>query len=648
GDGGTIGANSRVGSTASASTTDGDATAEVDVALTAGLGDGSGIVSIGNAAVVDADAVAVNSATAAAIDALSLVSATVDNDRVSAIDLTSLTAGSNGALDADASSTQTANASNIGDPRAVALEADAEAIVAFADEVYGITSTALTVGGNATQLTASATLNGSATSSNHTGSSTAFAGQDSDVVALNDASNVVVGDSATAGMAFQAVNNLTANASAIELNAQALAGATSGLLPALRLINPVPVTDVAAVTGVNDSNLTVGEDAGTILASASSTLSATASTNGTDNPTLPIDDNAEAVAAMIADGLLDSAVSVGDDGNLTATATLNGTATATNIGDVATNTNDAFAQIQLSADGLQQSSAETITIGASGNVLGQALVDGGASATTVSGTAFADALLDAVGVNLDNAGADITIGEAGNISGLAVVGELAGGVLSDQIDILATANLEDASALANVQAAGISGTDDSVIVDGTAGVGQTLLTAGPSDGDVVGQALAGANLAARTIGDPAAVTATDDEAIATLESSTISGIENVDILGGMVGSNLVKGTAFADFDVLAESVKGAASGSSTADAYGIFDAAGDGDITLSGNVQAVAQLSNTVTARTIEGNATASAIGDAIGLGGYSVTIIGSGSITASADSNSRSLAESVAGRASA
>jgi len=217
------------------------------------------------------------------------------------------------------------------------------------------------------------------------------------------------------------------------------------------------------------------------------------------------------------------------------------------------------------------------------------------------------------------------------------VGELAGGVLSDQIDILATANLEDASALANVQAAGIAGVD-----------GGTLLTAGPSDGDVVGQALAGANLAARTIGDPAAVTATGDEAIATLQSSTISGIENVDILGGMVGSNLVKGTAFADFDVLAESVKGDASGSSTADAYGIIDGDGDGSITLSGNVQAIAQLSNTVTARTIEGNAVAIASGDAIGLGGYSVTIIGSGAITARADSSSRSLAESVAGRASA
>ena len=628
GDGGTLTANSRVGTTASASTTDGDADADIAVDLIAGLGDGSGTATIGSTGVVDADAVGVNIATAASIDADSAaVNATINNDRVTAIDLQSLTTGSNGAIDADASSTQTASASNVGDPGVGDGSASAE--VATQDLVFGIDSTLVTVGGDASQLTASATLSGNANATTMSGSSTATAGDRSGVEALTGVSNVVVGDSATAGMAFQAVSNLTANATSIEDDALAQVGTVT----AYGTGTGITALTGADVTGVDNSNITVGEDAGTILASASSTLNATAATNGTDGG----DIDATAVVATTADGLLASAVSVGDDGNLTAAATLNGTATATNIGDVADTDDDAFAQIQLNADGLQQTSAETITIGASGNVIGQALVDGGASATTVSGSAEAKADLDAFGLNLDNNGADITIGEAGNISGLAVVGELAGGVLSDQIDILATANLEDATAITNLQAAGISGVD-----------GGTLLTAGPSDGDVTGQALAGANLVARTIGDPASTTATTDNAIATLQSSTISGIENVDILGGMVGSNLVRGTSFGDFDVLAESVKGAATGSSTATSYGVFDADGDGNITLSGNMQAIAQLSNTVTARTIEGNATATATGDAIGLGGYSVTIIGSGSMTASASNTSRSLAESVGGRAGA
>jgi len=59
-------------------------------------------------------------------------------------------------------------------------------------------------------------------------------------------------------------------------------------------------------------------------------------------------------------------------------------------------------------------------------------------------------------------------------------------------------------------------------------------------------------------------------------------------------------------------------------------------------------LSNSVTSRTVSGNASATATGDAIGLGGYSINIIGNGAITASADSDSSSFARSVSGRASA
>ena len=159
-----------------------------------------------------------------------------------------------------------------------------------------------------------------------------------------------------------------------------------------------------------------------------------------------------------------------------------------------------------------------------------------------------------------------------------------------------------------------------------------MLTAGPNGGNVTGQAVAGANLVATTIGDPTATSATDDDATATLDSSTVRGLFDVDILGGMVGTNTVNGVAVGDFDVTADSIKGAATGSSDADAYGIFNDAGDGNITLSGNIDAIAQLTNTVTARTIEGTASATATGDAIGLGGYSINIIGSGVITASAD----------------
>lgn len=110
----------------------------------------------------------------------------------------------------------------------------------------------------------------------------------------------------------------------------------------------------------------------------------------------------------------------------------------------------------------------------------------------------------------------------------------------------------------------------------------------------------------------------------------------------MQGINTVKGTSFGDFDASASSIAGDATAASNTDAYGIFDSNSDGAITLSGNIVAQAVLSNTVMASSVNGNASATATGDAIGMGGYDVTILGSGSFTASANSSSDSDASSV------
>jgi hypothetical protein len=80
-------------------------------------------------------------------------------------------------------------------------------------------------------------------------------------------------------------------------------------------------------------------------------------------------------------------------------------------------------------------------------------------------------------------------------------------------------------------------------------------------------------------------------------------------------------------------------------AYGILGNGSD-TISVNGGITAIAQLSNTVTATSVSGNAVATATSDAVGLSGYNVSIIGSGTLNASATSNSQSLASSVAGRA--
>jgi len=232
--------------------------------------------------------------------------------------------------------------------------------------------------------------------------------------------------------------------------------------------------------------------------------------------------------------------------------------------------------------------------------------------------------------------ADITIGDSGNINGLAVVGSLANGSLANGYTVTASSTDQDAKATGSIDAAGITG------------VNGTTLTAGPSDGDVSGQVLAGASVVASTVGD-----GSGDDATATIDGTSGSGADlvgllDVDIVAGQAGSNMVKGTAFGDFDAVASSVAGDATGSSDVNATGILDDNGDGTISVAGGLQAIAQLSNSVTATTVEGNATATANSDAVGLSGYDVTLVGSGSLTAQALSNSEALAGTVSGRAGA
>ena len=120
----------------------------------------------------------------------------------------------------------------------------------------------------------------------------------------------------------------------------------------------------------------------------------------------------------------------------------------------------------------------------------------------------------------------------------------------------------------------------------------------------------------------------------------------MDILGGQVGTNNVQGSALGKFDAAASSIKGDAVGISDVNAYGIFSAAGSDTINVNGGINAIAQLSNSVTATSISGSATATANSDAVALTGYNVTLIGSGSINASASSAYHSLASSTSGAA--
>ena len=259
------------------------------------------------------------------------------------------------------------------------------------------------------------------------------------------------------------------------------------------------------------------------------------------------------------------------------------------------------------------------------------------------GDATATGNLDATGINLTDATADITIGDTGNITGLAVVGGLdAAGALSEDLSVFAKALDGNATATASFDASGVTGTDGG---DNSAGIGsaQTQLSAGLANGDLVGQVLAGGSVSATTTGD----TANTDDASATISTSNLAGLENIDLRAGQFSGNLIKGTVLGQFDADAVSTYGDTTGSSDVNAYGIVDTDSDGFMSVNGGITAIAQLSNSVTASTQSGNASVTlAAGDALALSGFITSLNGEGILNASALSDTSGRADSVIGNA--
>lgn len=152
-----------------------------------------------------------------------------------------------------------------------------------------------------------------------------------------------------------------------------------------------------------------------------------------------------------------------------------GAATATTVGAVVAPA-DAKADLALENVGISQN-GQAINIGDTGNVMGNAFSSGIAMAQTTNGSATATGVISARGVTLQTTAADITIGGAGNVTGLAVLGALnSSGNLADQIQVAAAAVLEDATSISTFNGEGIRGVDTK----------EATITAGARDGDISG------------------------------------------------------------------------------------------------------------------------------------------------------------------
>lgn len=418
-------------------------------------------------------------------------------------------------------------------------------------------------------------------------------------------------------------------------------GFNEGDPPAFQFVDLGPVVvSGETTTGIKNSTLTVdgsviGADGsrGSILTTANGSLLAEASS---------LQDDATSNVAQVGQGLKSSTITIADDGNLDTSSTLEGRSIADVVGN---NSVDdlATANLVLDATGVKQTGNQTVSIGDSGLVSGQASISGEATSSAVAGAASSAGNLDVSGISLQNAEADITVANSGDIRGLAVIGALdADGTLSENLSISATAQDGVSTASATFDAAGISGNDGG---DNTAGIGsaQTLLSSGLANGDLIGQVLAGGSVSATTTGD----IANTDDASVTISTSNLAGLENIDLRAGQSSGNLIKGTVFGQFDADAISTYGDTTASSDVNAFGIVDTDSDGFMSLGGGIAAIAQLSNSVTARTESGNASVTlAAGDALALSGFITSLNGEGILNASALSDTSGRADSVIGNA--
>jgi len=558
-------------------------------------------VSIGNNGVVTAAAAATNtaSATSTTSPSVSDVVAQVNNGYVVGIAVDKLAVGNNATITSSAASSQSATAAT------VSSGADPYATVAHGDHVLGISNTDILAGTNLSGLGASATLAGNAVASSvsATPGTIADAGMASSVVGINQGSLSVgqyvlnsLGGLGT--LTASAAVGLGATASAVTGPSSATAGGAA-----------------AEVIGIKSSPISFGLG-GNINASGNGDLASIATTTT---------GSATALSQEYGRGILTTPIAIGQTGSVQGSSLLTGSSNSQTV------TGNSSSTLALDAAGILQES-QKIGIGDTGNVIGSSRVsgntqNGGAVASGVTGTVGATAEIVSRGIVLGSAETDanIAIGKTGSVQGTGVIGTLnpTSGALDQSLKVTATNTTGSTTANGIFNAEGIDGSV------GTTGLASSI-KAGPLAGSIFGQAASGGDVLATTVTGPAWASTYAD----------VAGISNADLTAGLVGTNQITGSAIGRYTTTSSSVNNDSTASSDASIFGLHGLGNS--LTLSGNLDAIAQLSNTVTASSVTGNATASANSSVVGLSGYDVQILGSGVINASAISNSVVSASSV------
>ena len=303
---------------------------------------------------------------------------------------------------------------------------------------------------------------------------------------------------------------------------------------------------------------------------------------------------------------------------------MSGISQASTVGNASSDL--ASANVDLDASGgYYVGSAGNITISGNGNVQGDAVVTGSSSATGVTSAATATGDLNTGGLVLDNS--TLNINGSGNTLGRGLIGSWA----EDSNGSYINSDAFDITAETTTGAATAGNTSDTAADFDAVGIsGSGTVTAGPSAGNITGIAGAAGNISATTT-----TGAADSDTDADL-----FGIQGVDLQGGRDGSSLLDGRAQGIFTTSSNSVTGNATADSTVNAYG-FDGTSS-TAAVNGSINALAEISNVVTAMTTTGTATANATGNAIGIQDYAITMESDGVITANASSQITAQSSSI------
>jgi hypothetical protein len=609
---GNVAASGEIKTAATAKTVTGPAAAAIDVDTIGGLIDrkGGASLTIGTVGTLEAVALGDNTARAEAVTTgeKELVEASVDNDEVIAVRFPKIAIGTDAAVNAGAQSIQRATAigvNNGGDPLAK---------VATADKVVGIDDTTLTVGRDLEDFKAEAYLTGiaSATGISSLLGSTALSGLGSTVAGVLD-SPIVVGRD-TDGINAVGESRLQSTATGVTGPSLATAGSL-----------------LSSVSGLRHSDMSIGRSGDVAGEAAGLVISEAATITGAST----------ALSSQEGRGIKGSAITIGLNGNVDGASELGGSATSSST------TGPSSATLLLDSIGIDQTrgllgvAAEgegatqetqsiqhpSVKIGFDGNVRG----DGVVADSTVRSNAITDPLvgavartdLDAIGIKMGPQGT-ITIGNKGNVTGNGDSGKST---------VLSTNTTGPATTTGTYDVFGIIGDHLGSTAQGEEAKsgGRSAIQAGPNGGSIFGTAVGEADLGSSTT----------EGAATTGNRATLIGIHDVDLQGGLVGgANRIIGAAEGRYNAATSAVTGNATTTSDVEVAGLL---GDRNrATVDGNVSGIATVKNDVLATTVSGIASATSNSSAIGIGGYDITILKDGVISASAISNSSATANSV------